>query len=60
MARMQHQRWCAERRLQGWKRGVERDNDRKLHPELVLTCKIVRYMLWFGHYGKSCDTGPPV
>ncbi|MFW6437957.1 MAG: RyR domain-containing protein [Armatimonadota bacterium] len=35
MARMEHERWCAERRRQGWKHGAERDNKRKLHPDLV-------------------------
>ena len=35
MARMEHDRWCAERRRAGWTHGTKRDNDRKLHPDLV-------------------------
>lgn len=34
LARMEHRRWCAERLLRGWRLG-ERDNDRRLHPDLV-------------------------
>lgn len=35
MARMEHERWCAERRRQGWKHGATRDDRRKLHPDLA-------------------------
>jgi len=35
MARLEHERWCAERRGSGWKYGPERDNKRKLHPDLI-------------------------
>lgn len=35
MSRMEHERWCAERHRQGWKHGADRDDDRKLHPDLV-------------------------
>lgn len=34
LARIEHRRWCAERLLRGWRLG-ERDNDRRLHPDLV-------------------------
>jgi len=35
MARMEHERWCAERRGQGYRWGAERDDRRKRHPDLV-------------------------
>ncbi len=35
MARMEHERWCQERRENGWEYGEERDDDEKLHPDLV-------------------------
>ncbi len=35
LAEMEHARWCAERRLSGWTHGPERDDARKLHPDLV-------------------------
>jgi hypothetical protein len=35
LARIEHRRWCAERLLSGWRKGDERDNDRRLHPDLV-------------------------
>jgi len=35
MARMEHDRWCTERRGQGWRQGAERNDARKLHPDLV-------------------------
>jgi len=35
MARMEHERWCDERRAQGYSFGSERDDDRKTHPDLV-------------------------
>ena len=31
----EHNRWMAERTGQGWRYGAERDNKRKLHPDLV-------------------------
>jgi hypothetical protein len=34
LARIEHRRWCAERLLGGWRPG-SRDNDRRLHPDLV-------------------------
>lgn len=34
MAELEHERWCAERLLNGWRPG-ERDNRRKLHPGLA-------------------------
>jgi serine phosphatase RsbU (regulator of sigma subunit) len=36
MARIEHDRWCWERRLSGWKHAEKRDNARKLHNCLVL------------------------
>lgn len=35
MLQMEHERWCSERRGQGWKQGAERDDDRNLHPDVV-------------------------
>jgi hypothetical protein len=35
LARMEHDRWMRERAANGWKYGQQRDNDRKLHPDLV-------------------------
>lgn len=34
LAEVEHRRWCAERLLDGWIPG-QRDNDRRLHPNLV-------------------------
>jgi len=34
MAEVEHERWCTDRLLNGWRKG-ERDNRRKLHPDLV-------------------------
>jgi hypothetical protein len=34
LARIEHRRWSAERLLRGWRLG-ERDNDKRLHPDLV-------------------------
>ncbi|MEQ1860485.1 MAG: NAD-binding protein [Chthoniobacteraceae bacterium] len=34
LAKMEHERWCADRRLAGWTPGP-RDNERRLHPNLV-------------------------
>lgn len=35
LAQMEHNRWCAERRLAGWTFAAMRDNQRRLHPSLV-------------------------
>lgn len=35
MARVNHDRWAAERIAQGWRYGAERDDVRRLHPDLV-------------------------
>ena len=35
LARMEHDRWWAERALDGWQYGPERDNACKLHPNMV-------------------------
>ena len=34
LARMEHDRWSAERKANGWKYGEARDDERKLHPDL--------------------------
>jgi RyR domain/TrkA-N domain len=34
LAIMEHDRWMRERTAAGWKYGAERDNDKKLHPDL--------------------------
>jgi hypothetical protein len=35
LARLEHQRWLRERTQQGWRYGSVRDDQRKLHPDLV-------------------------
>ena len=35
LARLEHDRWCADRRLDGWRHGDIRDDGRRLHPSLV-------------------------
>jgi voltage-gated potassium channel Kch len=35
LARVEHRRWMNERIAKGWRYGRLRDNDRKLHPDLV-------------------------
>ena len=35
LARLEHERWCAERRLDGWQHGDVRDDTRRRHPSLV-------------------------
>jgi voltage-gated potassium channel Kch len=35
LARMEHDRWCDERRRSGWRRGPVKDFARKQHPSLV-------------------------
>ncbi len=35
LAKLEHNRWYAERRLNGWQYGPKRDDNRKIHPCLV-------------------------
>ncbi len=35
MARVEHIRWCWEKRLNGWRYGLNRDHVRKTHPSLI-------------------------
>lgn len=35
LAKAEHARWCAGRRLSGWRYGETRDDKRKLHPDLA-------------------------
>jgi RyR domain len=35
LARAEHRRWMNERTAKGWRHGTVRDNERKLHPDLV-------------------------
>ena len=35
LAKLEHARWREERRSQGWRYGATRDEDRRLHPDLV-------------------------
>jgi hypothetical protein len=35
LARLEHERWCADRRLDGWEYGDVRDDTRRRHPSLV-------------------------
>lgn len=35
LSRMEHDRWCAERRLDGWRFGEVRDDGRRIHPKLI-------------------------
>ena len=35
MARMEHERWCAEKERAGWRHAQERNEDRKEHPDLA-------------------------
>ena len=35
LARMEHDRWLAERRLAGWTQGESRDDARRIHPDLA-------------------------
>ncbi|MCI0653232.1 MAG: hypothetical protein L0Y39_01960, partial [Methylococcaceae bacterium] len=35
LARIEHDRWSADRYLNGWKYGPVRDNPKKIHPELI-------------------------
>lgn len=35
LSRLEHERWCAERRLDGWRFGEVRDDARRIHPKLI-------------------------
>jgi hypothetical protein len=35
LAALEHERWCTQKRLQGWQYGSNRDDRLKLHPSLV-------------------------
>jgi hypothetical protein len=35
LSRLEHERWCADRRLEGWRFASIRDDRRRLHPNLV-------------------------
>ena len=35
LSRIEHDRWCAERRLDGWRFGEIRDDARRIHPKLI-------------------------
>lgn len=35
LATLEHNRWCGDRLLDGWTHGPTRDNDRKVHPDLL-------------------------
>ncbi|WP_375460415.1 hypothetical protein [uncultured Enterovirga sp.] len=35
LSRLEHDRWCAERRLDGWRFGEVRDNERRIHDKLI-------------------------
>jgi len=35
LAELEHERWIADRRLSGWSYGTPRDNERRLHPDIV-------------------------
>jgi len=35
LARMEHLRWMAEKERNGWVHGSVRDNDKKVHPDLI-------------------------
>jgi len=35
LALIEHDRWAADRHLDGWRFGPARDNERKLHPQLI-------------------------
>lgn len=35
LAKREHDRWMADRAAQGWKYGEKRDNEKKLHPDMV-------------------------
>lgn len=35
LAKIEHERWCEDKKHEGWKYGEKRDDIRKLHPDLV-------------------------
>jgi hypothetical protein len=35
LARGEHERWCIDRRRDGWKHGSVRDNEHRIHPDLL-------------------------
>ena len=35
MAKMEHDRWCEQKRMQGWVYGPARDDRKKIHPSMV-------------------------
>ena len=35
MSKAEHDRWCRYQRSNGWKWGTARDNDKRIHPDLV-------------------------
>jgi hypothetical protein len=35
LARLEHDRWCADRRIDGWAYAPTRDDRRRLHPDLI-------------------------
>ena len=35
LARMEHDRWMKEKQLNGWVMGIPRDNEKKVHPDLI-------------------------
>jgi hypothetical protein len=35
LARIEHRRWSAERLSLGWRPGDTRDNERRIHPDLI-------------------------
>jgi hypothetical protein len=54
LAELEHERWCAERRMQGWKYGPERIEAAKIHDCLVpyaqLSAEVQGYDLTFTDY----------
>lgn len=64
-ARLEHRRWAADRQLNGWRWGKARDDDRKLHPDLIefddLPEKVRQYDYeiadWLGRYVPRADGG---
>lgn len=35
LARLEHERWMADRRLSGWRYGTVRNNPKRIHPDLI-------------------------
>jgi hypothetical protein len=44
LAIIEHRRWAVERWLDGWRFGQERDNARKLHPQLISYAELSKAM----------------